>query len=272
MILVHADPVRDLPDGPGWAEALRQARTRDRDLELRRRLDRGRRHRPAGRGPRREGGHGHPPRRPPAAAAARRPAPRRRAPDLAGAGRALGATRRRDRDRLRRPRRSRRSPPRSRSTPASAPRRSAAAGCAGRSARRRAAFRTAGPAATGGRRAGETPATDGGGLRLGTYRDLWADEVTERNPALRFLAPAQTVELAPSDGERLGLADGDEVERALERDRVRARVALRERMRPGAAFLIEGTARGQRQRARRARGRDTEIGRPNRKGAAGKSS
>ena len=27
LILVHADPVRDLPDGPGWAEALRRART-----------------------------------------------------------------------------------------------------------------------------------------------------------------------------------------------------------------------------------------------------
>jgi NADH-quinone oxidoreductase subunit G len=81
-----------------------------------------------------------------------------------------------------------------------------------------------------------------GGLRLGTYRDLWATEVTERNPALRFLAPKQTLELAPSDGERLGLSAGDEVDVRSNGTSVRARVAVRERMRPGAAFLIEGTA------------------------------
>jgi NADH-quinone oxidoreductase subunit G len=80
------------------------------------------------------------------------------------------------------------------------------------------------------------------GLRLGTYRALWADEVTDRNVALRFLAPGQTVELAPGDGERLGLADGDEVEVRSNGTAVRARVALKERMRPGTAFLIEGTA------------------------------
>jgi NADH-quinone oxidoreductase subunit G len=85
-------------------------------------------------------------------------------------------------------------------------------------------------------------AANNGGLRLGTYRDLWATEVTERNPALRFLAPKQTVELAVSDGERLGLADGDEVDVRSNSTSVRARVALRERMRPGAVFLIEGTA------------------------------
>ena len=90
-----------------------------------------------------------------------------------------------------------------------------------------------------GRRA---PPRRGDGLRLGTYRDLWADEVTDRNPALRFLAPPQTVELAPADGERLGLTDGDRVEVRSNGTGVRARVALRERIRPGAAFLIEGTA------------------------------
>ena len=80
------------------------------------------------------------------------------------------------------------------------------------------------------------------GLRLGTYRDLWAGEVTERNAALRFLAPKQRVEIAVADADRLGLADGDEVEVRSNGTSVRARVALRERMRPGAIFLIEGTA------------------------------
>ena len=41
-------------------------------------------------------------------------------------------------------------------------------------------------------------------LRLGTYRDLWAAEVTERSPALRFLLPGQTLELSLADAERLG--------------------------------------------------------------------
>jgi NADH-quinone oxidoreductase subunit G len=85
------------------------------------------------------------------------------------------------------------------------------------------------------------PAAANGDLRLGTYRDLWATAVTERNPALRFLTPKQTVELAVSDGERLGLKDGDDVEVRSNGTTVRGRVALRERMRPGAAFLIEGT-------------------------------
>jgi anaerobic selenocysteine-containing dehydrogenase len=66
--------------------------------------------------------------------------------------------------------------------------------------------------------------------------------VTERNAALRFLTPAQKVELAPRDAERMGVAQGDEVEVRSNGTSVRARVAIRERMRPGAAFLIEGTA------------------------------
>ena len=60
--------------------------------------------------------------------------------------------------------------------------------------------------------------------------------------ALRFLAPTQTVELAPADADRLGLSDGDEVDVRSNGHAVDARVKLRERMRPGAAFLIEGTA------------------------------
>jgi NADH-quinone oxidoreductase subunit G len=85
------------------------------------------------------------------------------------------------------------------------------------------------------------PAAAGGALRLGTYRNLWADEVTERNVALRFLTPRQTVELSVADGERMGLKEGDEVEVRSNGASVRARVDLRERMRPGVAFLIEGT-------------------------------
>ena len=94
---------------------------RGRDLQLRRRLDQGRRRRPPGRGLRREGGHRHPPRRPPAAPAPRGPAPRRGAPDLAGARRARRRASATRPGSTPRPRRSPRSPPRSPSTPGSPP-------------------------------------------------------------------------------------------------------------------------------------------------------
>jgi NADH-quinone oxidoreductase subunit G len=81
----------------------------------------------------------------------------------------------------------------------------------------------------------------GDGLVLGTYRELWASEATERNPALRFLIPDQRLELAAGDAERLELASGDAVTVSVNGTSIEARVAIRERMRPGAAFLIEGT-------------------------------
>jgi NADH-quinone oxidoreductase subunit G len=89
--------------------------------------------------------------------------------------------------------------------------------------------------------AGATPGpSDDGAIRLGTYRDLWAAEVTEKSPALRFLAPRQTLELAPVDADRFGVAQGDEVEVRSNGTGIRARVLLRERVRPGSGFVIEG--------------------------------
>jgi NADH-quinone oxidoreductase subunit G len=100
----------------------------------------------------------------------------------------------------------------------------------------------------GGARPPRLGALNGGaetqGLRLGAYRDLWAAEVTERSPALRFLAPTQALELAPADAERLGLTSADEVDVRSDGASVRARVSIRERVRPGAAFLIEGLGDG----------------------------
>jgi NADH-quinone oxidoreductase subunit G len=88
------------------------------------------------------------------------------------------------------------------------------------------------------------PPPSGNGLRLGTYRDLWAGEIPERNPALRFLAPEQTLELAPVDGEKLGLAHGDRAVISENGMSIEAQVTLRSRVRPGTGFLIEGTAKG----------------------------
>ena len=76
---------------------------------------------------------------------------------------------------------------------------------------------------------------------LGTYRDLWATDITKRNPALRFLMPEQKLELAGKDAEALEVGNGDEVTVSVNGHSVEATVAIKERMAPGAAFLIEGT-------------------------------
>jgi predicted molibdopterin-dependent oxidoreductase YjgC len=53
--------------------------------------------------------------------------------------------------------------------------------------------------------------------------------------------PKQKLELAAKDAETLKLANGDEVTVSVNGNSVQATVAIRERMRQGAAFLIEGT-------------------------------
>ncbi|HKH23120.1 MAG TPA: molybdopterin dinucleotide binding domain-containing protein, partial [Solirubrobacterales bacterium] len=95
----------------------------------------------------------------------------------------------------------------------------------------------AGPAAG----APPEPPSTGGALVLGTYRDLWATDVTKRNPALRFLMPKQKLELHAKDAEALQISNGDNVTVSVNGHSIEATVAIRERMREGAAFLIEGT-------------------------------
>ncbi|OLE37544.1 MAG: hypothetical protein AUG48_04235 [Actinobacteria bacterium 13_1_20CM_3_68_9] len=68
--------------------------------------------------------------------------------------------------------------------------------------------------------------------------------MTDRSPALRFLAPKQALELAPADAERLLVASGDEVDVRSNGTSVRARVSIHERVRPGSGFLIEGLGDG----------------------------
>jgi anaerobic selenocysteine-containing dehydrogenase len=80
---------------------------------------------------------------------------------------------------------------------------------------------------------------------LGTRRDLWAAEVAERSPALEFLVPMQSLEISIPDAERLGLKQGQAVEvSAGDGASVEAKVAIREAMIPGAAFLICGARDG----------------------------
>ena len=80
-----------------------------------------------------------------------------------------------------------------------------------------------------------------GSLALATVADLWASWECERSPALDFLPAEQELQLHPSDGERLGVAPGDEVEVASNGHAVRAVVRLREGARPGSALLTWGT-------------------------------
>jgi NADH-quinone oxidoreductase subunit G len=83
-----------------------------------------------------------------------------------------------------------------------------------------------------------------GALTLSTYRDLWAGPITELNPPLRFLQPQQRVELSVSDAERLGLKAGEDVAVSQNGTRLRAKVAIRERVPEGVCFLLEGIAEG----------------------------
>jgi NADH-quinone oxidoreductase subunit G len=80
-------------------------------------------------------------------------------------------------------------------------------------------------------------------LRLGTYRDLWAGVVAEHNPALRFLEPRQTLELAPADAERLGVGNGQPVRVSSNGHALEATAVVRARVSQGAGFLIDGTAK-----------------------------
>jgi NADH-quinone oxidoreductase subunit G len=79
-------------------------------------------------------------------------------------------------------------------------------------------------------------------LSLGTYRDIWAGPITELNPPLKFLQPQQRVELSPADAERLEVNSGDKVRVAQNGTSVEAVVSIRERVRDGVCFLIEGLA------------------------------
>ena len=81
-------------------------------------------------------------------------------------------------------------------------------------------------------------------LVAGSYRSLWAAPEVAASPALAFLHPHQRVEISPADAQRLELRDGDEMLVSDEHGgEVRARVALRERVPAGRAFLARALPR-----------------------------
>ena len=90
----------------------------------------------------------------------------------------------------------------------------------------------------------ETPPelpTGDGALRLGTVASLWANDVTDFSPILRFQAAHQRVELSADDARALGIEPGDEVEVELDGRSVRGLARLRDAVAPGSVFLTEGT-------------------------------
>jgi NADH-quinone oxidoreductase subunit G len=80
------------------------------------------------------------------------------------------------------------------------------------------------------------------GLRLGTYRPIWAGPEVEVSPALRYLIPAQQVELSPQDAARLGITHGESVEVAQNGTRLHATAAVRTGVPAGTGFLADGIA------------------------------
>jgi NADH-quinone oxidoreductase subunit G len=84
----------------------------------------------------------------------------------------------------------------------------------------------------------ETPPALAEGLLLGAVPALFSSPSVEHSPSLRFLLPAQQVELSPIDAEQLGIASGDEVEVVAGDRSVRAAAALRQAVRPGSVFLL----------------------------------
>jgi NADH-quinone oxidoreductase subunit G len=76
-----------------------------------------------------------------------------------------------------------------------------------------------------------------GALRLGTFRSIWAAPEVEVSPALKFLHPRQRAELSPADAQRLKLFPGDRVIVGSDGHSVSAIVALRDGAPEGTVFL-----------------------------------
>jgi NADH-quinone oxidoreductase subunit G len=89
---------------------------------------------------------------------------------------------------------------------------------------------------------GSAAATRNGGLRLGTYRPIWAAPEVEISPALKFTVASQQVELAPEDAQRLGIAHGEAVEVSQNGTAVKATAHVRTGVQAGTAFLADGIA------------------------------
>jgi NADH-quinone oxidoreductase subunit G len=85
------------------------------------------------------------------------------------------------------------------------------------------------------------------GLRLGTYRSIWAAPEVEVSPSLHFTRARQQLEISPADARALGLKPGQRVSVAVSGNgasgrSVAATVAVRSSVTPGVVFLQESIA------------------------------
>ncbi len=78
------------------------------------------------------------------------------------------------------------------------------------------------------------------GLRLGTFRTLWAAKEVDVSPILRFARPAPVVELSIADANRLGIQHGEEVRVASNGHELRGPAVVRAAVPTGSVFLPEG--------------------------------
>jgi len=84
--------------------------------------------------------------------------------------------------------------------------------------------------------------TPNGTLRLGTFRSIWAAPEVELSPALKFLRHDQRAELNPVDAERLGIVHGGRIAVGADGRSVNATAVLRTAVPEGSVFLEEGIA------------------------------
>ena len=87
---------------------------------------------------------------------------------------------------------------------------------------------------------GAGAAPSNGGLRLGTYRSIWAAPEVEISPALLYTIPRQQVELSPEDALALGIADGDPIGLSQNGTRLHGWARIRSGVPAGTAFLADG--------------------------------
>jgi NADH-quinone oxidoreductase subunit G len=94
----------------------------------------------------------------------------------------------------------------------------------------------------------ETPpsaVSPNGVLRLGTYRSIWDSPEVEASPALQYVRNGGAkVELSPHDAQRLNVFHGETVIVASGADSAEAKVALREAIPAGSAFLGDNALAG----------------------------
>jgi NADH-quinone oxidoreductase subunit G len=83
-----------------------------------------------------------------------------------------------------------------------------------------------------------------GGLRLGTYRSIWAAPEVEISPALKFTVARQQAEIAPEDALRLGISPGDAIDVSQNGTSITAIAHVRTGVPAGTTFLAEGIPNG----------------------------